>query len=81
MKLFNEVQELLEKVKLKDPDRQAEAGDTSFDAGHSHKTQMDKDGNGKTIQTLPGDHEPEHEHPIVDGVVQEVNGHTHEVIS
>ena len=80
MKLFSEVSELLEEIKSADPLKQAEAGDTSTDADHFHKHEMDVSGNGRTIQTLPGDH-PKHEHKIVKWEVQAAEGHKHEILA
>ena len=68
----------------------AEAGDTSFDEGHWHKTMIDEEGNGETIhvmsvdmsdETKPIKSEKGHVHQIVRWVVQEEEGHTHNVIS
>lgn len=57
----------------------ASAGDTSpAEDGHWHKCRTDVDGNGKTISTMPHPYAEEHEHMIVNGVIQEANGHTHD---
>lgn len=76
MKLANKLSEMLQ-------DReQAEAGDTSTNENHWHKTEIDIDGNGKTIQTLPADH-LDHQHVITNNIALPVieDGHTHTVVA
>jgi hypothetical protein len=60
-----------------------EAGDTSWDNDHYHKTKIDQDGNGQTLETLPKEirDEMHHVHKIVRWVVQVENDHDHKVIS
>lgn len=48
-------------------------GTTSENAGHSHPYSIDQNGNGRT--GIVNDHD----HEIINGVVQETNGHTHEL--
>lgn len=59
---------------------QAEAGDTSAgEDGHWHKTSIDIDGNGKTLETLPKGSE-QHTHTIKDNKASG-HGHNHKVIA
>lgn len=91
MKLANKVIEALKPYNGKVKGFNGEAGDTSMDHDHYHKTMIDADGNGKTIKTMwPNwdglaqdqgqDPEDDHVHTIVNYEVQEANGHTHEII-
>ena len=56
-----------------------EDGETSQDAEHYHLYQIDENGNGKTLGTLPRDQE-DHAHEIEGQVVQETNDHNHRLI-
>lgn len=78
MKLANEILELYVKNKLA---YFSEAGSTSSDSDHWHKTQIDVKGNGKTIETRPTGYEDEHEHEIRNWKVMPAgeDGHTHVV--
>jgi general stress protein 26 len=73
MKLATKVLNLLEKINY-------EAGDTTLsEDGHLHKTSMDVNGNGKTIQTLAY-HGEDHVHEIKSGkVLDSGHGHEHEI--
>lgn len=58
-----------------------EAGDVSLAAdGHWHKTEIDLDGNGRTVSTLPFGSIEAHEHKIVNGEIKSANGHTHDKV-
>ena len=88
MKLANQLRKAIDEYNGKSSGHNAEAGDTSFENGHWHKTMVDKDGNGQTIHVMPQNDDEEgkkfdkdHVHKIVNWEVQSANGHTHEVIS
>lgn len=78
MKLATEILEKIDKLQAN-----VEAGDTSDVNGHWHKTQIDVNGNGKTIRLYPDTHpvEMDHEHEIVSWKVMPAgeDKHTHTV--
>lgn len=87
MKLVNKVLEYLDLYNGKANNHNAEAGDTSFDDGHWHKTMIDAKGNGKTVHVMPDSEDEEggkfdhHVHEIVNWEVKEAEGHSHTIIS
>jgi hypothetical protein len=85
MKLANKVLEMLGDYNGKEMGHNGEAGDTSMNMDHYHKTMIDAKGNGRTIHTMPypGDEsrKDDHIHEIVNWEVQEAEGHTHKIIS
>lgn len=84
MKLAQKIKEALKPYNGKVKGFNGEAGDTSYENDHWHKTMIDAEGNGVTIKTMPypGDEskEDDHVHKIVNYEVQEENGHTHDII-
>ena len=53
------------------------AGITSFDGEHYHTFEVDEAKNGRTVYTSHG--ESSHTHEIIDGEIQEADGHSHSV--
>lgn len=60
--------------------KNAEAGDTSVNMDHYHKTAVDVEGNGQTIMTLPHSY-PDHTHDINDWELGDTNNRSHIIIA